>query len=334
MMSGGPALMQRYLDASAQSDEDALLAELVFENAAPVIRKTIARRLMGSSEQDRDDVAGDVTLDLITRLKKLKREGGVPIERFIAYAAVSAHNGCDQYLRQRYPQRHRLKNRLRYLLGKLPSFAIWENAERGWVCGKNSWRDLSPITPEPGLASHLASPDRGAEMVLIDVFERTAAPIEFDALVDIFADFWGIRDCAVALEFVVDTSPSIEPAPDDVIAQRESLQYLWSGIMELPQPQRAALLLNLRDPQSGSPIWLLPSSGIASVRGIAELVGIPAGEFADLWSRLPVTDMEIAERLGVTRQQVINLRQAARQRLARRLRANVSGSRKEGAATT
>jgi RNA polymerase sigma factor (sigma-70 family) len=324
MMPIEPALIQRYLDAPGQPEEDALLAELVFESAAPVIRRTIARRLMTSPEQDRNDVAGDVMLDIITRLKKLKREGGVPIDRFAAYAAVSAHNGCDQYLRQCYPQRHRLKNRLRYLLGKMPRFAMWQDPERGWVCGRASWKGRPPATPEPGLASHLGSWERRPDMLLTEVFERTATPLEFDALVEIFANFWGIRDRAVPLEFVVDSFPSVEPAPDDVMVQRENLERLWSGITELPQPQRAALLLNLRDPQGGSAIWLLPSAGIASVRRIAELVGIPANAFADLWRRLPVSDLEIAERLGVARQQVINLRQAARQRLARRLRGSTT----------
>ena len=334
MMPIEAALIQRYLDAPGQPEEDALLAELVFENAAPVIRRTITRRLTTSPEQDREDVAGDVMLDLITRLKKLKREGGVPIDRFVAYAAVSAHNGCDQYLRQRYPQRHRLKNRLRYLIGKISPFAMWEDPERGWVCGKASWKGRPPVTPEPELTAHLGSRDRRPDIVLTDVFERTANPLEFDALVEILASFWGIRDRTVPLEFVVESSPSNEPAPDDVIVQRENLERLWSGITELPQSQRAALLLNLRDPQSGSAIWLLPSAGIASVRRIAELIGIPANEFADLWRRLPVSDLEIAERLGIARQQVINLRQAARQRLARRLRANVAGPERKGTATT
>jgi hypothetical protein len=37
-----------------------------------------------------------------------------------------------------------------------------------------------------------------------------------------------------------------------------------------------------------------------------------------LWDQLPLDDLSIAARLGVTRQQVINLRKAARARLARR----------------
>src|ERR1035438_3845738 len=128
-------LLREYLDAGDAAQEDELLEALVFEHAFPVIRKTVRRRLMSSPEQDREDVAGDVILDLISRLKRLKRVGDAPIERFTAYVAVAAHNRCDRYLRQRYPQRHRLKNRLRYLLSKMPGFALWEDWERGWVCG-------------------------------------------------------------------------------------------------------------------------------------------------------------------------------------------------------
>jgi len=40
---------------------------------------------------------------------------------------------------------------------------------------------------------------------------------------------------------------------------------------------------------------------------------------AELWNSLPLDDHAIAARLGITRQQVINLRRAARERLARRL---------------
>jgi hypothetical protein len=40
---------------------------------------------------------------------------------------------------------------------------------------------------------------------------------------------------------------------------------------------------------------------------------------AELWNRLPLSDLEIGARLGATQRQVINLRKAARERLARRL---------------
>ena len=102
--------------------------------------------------------------------------------------------------------------------------------------------------------------------------------------------------------------------------RRSYLQRLWSEIVLLPPSQRAALLLNLRDLQEGV-IVLLPLTGVATIRQIAEAVAIPPEEFARLWNDLPLDDAAVAVRLGVTRQQVINLRKSARARLARRMRA-------------
>ena len=65
---------------------------------------------------------------------------------------------------------------------------------------------------------------------------------------------------------------------------------------------------------------LIPITGIATIHQIAEALDIPAEQFAVLWNRLPLDDATIADHLGVTRQQVINLRKSARERLARRLK--------------
>src|SRR4029079_4859469 len=101
--------------------------------------------------------------------------------------------------------------------------------------------------------------------------------------------------------------------------RKSYLEKLWSEIRELPQRQRAAILLNLKDSQGNSMIEMLPVTGIASIRQIAETLEIRAEDFAGLWNKLPLDDNQIAERLGITRQQVINLRKSARDRLARRL---------------
>ena len=49
-------------------------------------------------------------------------------------------------------------------------------------------------------------------------------------------------------------------------------------------------------------------------------VGLTYSELRAIWDQLPLSDIAIAERLELTRQQVINSRKSARQRLARRLR--------------
>ncbi len=319
-MQAGAELIRGYLETTDSVREEELLSALLFEQAAPLIRKTVWRRLMTSPEPDREDVAGEVMVELTSRLQRLKAEDAAPIERFEAYVVVAAHNACDQYLRQRYPQRHRLKNRLRYLLSKLPNLALWEDMERGWVCGRAAWKDRAPVPVSPELSSKLGSRDRPPEEVLTAVFDQTGGPVDFDGLTSLLAVFWGVRDSVTPLETVEHVVASKDPGIDVLLAQKQSVARLWSEIEDLPPAQRAALLLNLREPSGAAAAWLLPAGGIASVRRIAELVGIPAEEFADLWGRLPLSDLEIAAKLGVGRQQVINLRQAARQRLGRRLR--------------
>jgi hypothetical protein len=51
---------------------------------------------------------------------------------------------------------------------------------------------------------------------------------------------------------------------------------------------------------------------------LAGTLEMDRGALDRLWDRLPVDDQTIAKRLGLTRQQVINLRKSARARLARR----------------
>lgn len=106
---------------------------------------------------------------------------------------------------------------------------------------------------------------------------------------------------------------------DALLDARTMLQRLWSEILLLPLLQRQALLLNLRL-EGGEDAPLLPLLTVVSLRELAAALEMPPGDFASLWAHLPLSDNEIALRLAVSRQQVINLRKSARARLSRRLR--------------
>jgi RNA polymerase sigma factor (sigma-70 family) len=114
-----------------------------------------------------------------------------------------------------------------------------------------------------------------------------------------------------------------DPAPDAVQAyeQRAYLSLLWDEIRQLPQRQAAALILHLRDGHGRNAAALLPLTGTASLRDVARAVGLAPEKLAEIWNYLPLEDTAIAAVLQVTRQQVINLRKSARERLARRMRA-------------
>ena len=113
--------------------------------------------------------------------------------------------------------------------------------------------------------------------------------------------------------------PGRERGAEDILNERERLGAMWKEICELPLRQRTALLLNLRDDQGASALELFPLAGVAALPGIASALEMPARELAQLWNDLPLEDRRIAERLGITRQQVINLRKCARERLSHRL---------------
>jgi RNA polymerase sigma factor (sigma-70 family) len=110
------------------------------------------------------------------------------------------------------------------------------------------------------------------------------------------------------------------PAIVDVLTHRDHLERLWGEIRELPPRQRAALLLNLRDDEGRGMIELWPQTGVAPLAELALALDLTEAALRELWPTLPRDDQWIAERLGVTRRQVINLRKCARERLARRLR--------------
>lgn len=122
-----------------------------------------------------------------------------------------------------------------------------------------------------------------------------------------------------------DLEDRLERLPDgrsDAVTElmwRDALTVLWSEILALPPKQAAALLLGLRDTEGRSALILLPATGTASLRQIAAALGWSAEDLAEVWNHLPLPDRQIAEMLGLTRQQVINLRKSARERLARRM---------------
>jgi hypothetical protein len=87
----------------------------------------------------------------------------------------------------------------------------------------------------------------------------------------------------------------------------------------LPGPARFEDLVDALAAVQGI-IELFPATETATIAELAAALETTAEELGALWDGLPRDDAWIAERLGVTRRQVINLRKCARERLARRVR--------------
>src|SRR6185369_12832281 len=193
----------------------------------------------------------------------------------------------------------------RYLLNTEKRFSIWEERSAEWMCGLREWQAArAPASADilsrwretladlPHGRGGLAPAD-----LLAGIFARFGGPVEFDELVGIVGQIWGVDDPPAAPEQAARELESAQPDPADQLEWKQWMSRLWEEIRELPQGQRAALLLNLKCGAESSAVALLPLIGVASIREVAEVLGLPAEEFAQLWSQLPLDDLAIAARL-------------------------------------
>ena len=340
-----------YVHATSEADSDRLLSALVSECIEPVIKNVIRSKLhvyfdhagRASHDPDAEDLYSETLVQLLARLKECKDSpNDKSIGNLRSYVAVTSYHTCYEYLRLKYPQRHNLKNKLRYLLTHQPSLALWETETGNLLGGFSQWREtinaqtgsdrLQQLLDDPHEALQSIQPHEDFQRLkawdlVAAVFNHTSHPIELDELVGIVAKLSGIKDRPVESITRDDDADSFahmatrRPDLSEEVDQRLFLKWLWEEICQLPVRQRMALLLNLKDEQGGGVASLLPITGIATMRQIAKALEMADEDFAGLWSRLPLDDASIAELLNITRQQVINLRKCARERLERRMKA-------------
>lgn len=342
-------LLLPFLQTRDAVEAEHLLVDLVSEYVEPVARSIIKYKMYAftghsRSAQDTEDVYSDVMVRLIRRLQELRNDpDGNPITSFRSYVKIVAVNACSEFLRKKYPQRSSLQDKLRYVLTHRQGLALWKSLEAEWLCGLSRWRDqtqtrkrsdrLEQLRDNPKSYVEAILPHRNIQQMplpdlLMALFNWTESPLELDDLVRIVADWQGIKD-QTALS-AIGQSPTDQPdeieirdtriAADTELSQRVMLQRLWTEVCSLPPRQRFALLINLKDDQGQDVTGLLPLVGVCTFREIAEALALTLEQFAELAKDLPLDDATIARHLDITRQQVINLRKSARERLARRLK--------------
>jgi DNA-directed RNA polymerase specialized sigma24 family protein len=326
---------------------EAALAQLIKAHIEPVIRSVIRFKLRLDSNArpgDREDAADLAQEALAQWLVELRKLSAQPDERSIGdargLAATITYRVCYGWLRRQSPRRHALRNRLQYALTRQAGLALWTDRRNLSIAGFAAWRNVSEYDWPRTLSEKLRQlPEdekflaqvrqqcaewSGAKLgkLLAAIFDYAGGPVAFDDLVSVVAALLQIKDEPAAS--TEDQSVDAEVASGENVAWRVEkrifLERLWQEVLELPRPQRAALLLNLREADGRGCLALFPATGVATLRQIADALELPAERFAVMWTQLPLDDATIAELLELTRQQVINLRKSARERLARRLK--------------
>ena len=291
---------------------------LLLQHAQTVVMRILARNRSCVPAEDADDIVSTVHLRVFRRLQQpLDQE---PIASFADYVAMITYNVINDYLRRRYPNHTRLKNRVRYVLAHDARFARWET-KCGITAGLAAWQGREPSNA-PIQANDVTSAttrdSNNSANAIAAIFAHAGAPMLLDDLVQVLAELWNVTDATPREHGELRAVESESPA-----AQYEAKQYLgmlWAEVRELRAPQRAALLLNLRDHDGRNALVLLLLAGIATIAQIAAAVGLDLEKLNKIWNELPLDDATIAVMLGGTRQQVINLRKAARERLSRRMK--------------
>ncbi|MBO0860721.1 MAG: hypothetical protein J2P21_20005 [Chloracidobacterium sp.] len=322
---------------------EAALAQLIEAHIEPVIKGVIRfkLRLDPCVRAEAADLAQEALAQWLGELRKL---GALPEDRPISdargLAATITYRVCYGWLRRQAPHRNSLRNRLQYTLTRQAGLGIWTDHRNLSIAGFTAWRNLAEDdrpSASPEKFRQLADDEkflarvwgaggegRGPKLndLLAAIFDYTGGPIAFDDLVSVVAAVLQVKDEPPAS--TEDAVGGAEIASDEDVAwqveKRIFLERLWREVRELPRGQRAALLLNLREADGRGCLALFPATGVATLRQIAEALELPAERFAELWAQLPLDDATIAGLLGLTRQQVINLRKSARERLARRLK--------------
>jgi len=309
-------LLTRLLSSAAGEERERVIETLLL-CAAETVSRVLQRQSAHVTKEDLDDIRSTVNVRLVRKFHELP--SGDPISSLAAYVAGVAYNAFHDFLRHRHPERVRMKGRIRYAIRHDPRFAMWES-QSGMAAGLAAWSGREPqreLAPLQSLASPPMSDPQRTVNTLDIVFQRATAPLLLDDLVSLFMRLWNVSDTPRAK--LRDAATAESSGPDAQYESRQFLSKLWQEIRELPPQQRSALLLNLRDADGRNAIGQFVLAGIASAGEIAAALEMPAERLREIWNKLPMEDRHIAEMLGRTRQQVINLRKSARERLSRRM---------------
>jgi len=320
-----------------------IVGDLIARYADPIIKKILNQRLnLYFNPQRRDitkpeaeDLYQTIVLKLVTGIRKKNiDQDSQNIEEIQKYIAKIAHNVCNDYLRMKYPERNRLKSKLRDLMKRHSDFSCWK-AEDQLVCGYSSWSGRMESVKAVIMLRELeeneifASVGRtnGKELIklalsdlVVELFDRCGGPIEIERLVQMIAGVQGVKDYQ---KESIDTSPisiqSIANAPGrdhEELEARELLRHLWMKMGELPRNHRKTFALTSGDHTGESLLHTILREQIVTITQIYSALEITRDELIEIWDRLPLDIATAAKQLRTSTHMVAKWRHRSSRRLA------------------
>ncbi|MCX6612113.1 MAG: hypothetical protein NTW74_14820, partial [Acidobacteria bacterium] len=217
MQASGPTgceeLVLNFINAPSAAEAGELLSHLANTHLCPLVEAVLRARLarFPRFQQETGDIAAEAMVKILSRLQQWRAGTAEPIADLNAYAAITIRRACDQLFRHHFPNRHRLKNRIRYVLKPERGYAVWTAPNHEICCGLRSWEGSRAAQPaELGVSPFLPLQD-----IIATFFQTIGQPVELDHLVDLIAAATGVSDLPCDLETLILQSPSPAEPPAD-----------------------------------------------------------------------------------------------------------------------
>jgi len=285
------------------ASRDELLAQVL-----PAVRSILKRKSGATLAEDdarRDNIdAIELYHEVITRIweRIASTAAKDDVADLKAYAATVTHNAWSDFLREKYPRRTSLKNRLRYFAEHQPKYALWQGQGGESMCGLAKWklgaidvptsriqalRDGRERVPDLRLSGRAFEQfDASAWDNLLDaLFKRLGGPIPLDDLVAVTAYLVGLKEDRH--ESLDDEDDDLGeqladdgPTPHEIVQMRSTLARLWIAITRLKSDYRCAYLLNVPGPgKSRAELEVFVVNGIVSIADIGAVLALDDGQF-------------------------------------------------------
>ena len=303
---------------------DQLLAQVL-----PTVRAILKRKsgqTLADDDTRHDNVdAIELYHEVIARLwERLASGTAHDVDDLKAYAATVTHNAWSDYLREKYPRRTSLKNRLRYFLEHQPKYAMWSGPGGESLCGFRAWQLGAQTVGGDRIAAlregrdkipSAALPTRQFEQfdaavwdTLLDaLFKRLSGPLALDDLVSVTVQLIGMKeDRLESLDDTEDDEPADEiadhePTPEQRFETRATLTRVWAAVVRLKPDYRCAYLLNLPGPgKSRSDIEVFVVNGIVGIADIGAAIGLDERQFRIAIAELALEEDDRAELVMLT----------------------------------
>src|SRR5262249_12248946 len=335
-MRDADSVLHAYLHSTDETEQKRLENELLQAYAAPIVRRTLKQRLdfyidqscRGSNHADAADLYQEAMVRLLQKLSELRSQRDAnDINDFGHYVVRIAVNTCNEYLRDKAPERSSLNHNLRDLLTRHRDFGIWKGENNSLVCGFAAWKKwrteaIRTITPERSdeiiqslRRSGLVK--QGLERfptgkILSEIFEQVGGPIEFDCLAELVATTLMIKDLPRESLDQKDEGSGLEPIdagppPDAQIEGREMLQLMWEELRRMPAIQRDIVCFKFSDHSGEGFFKLITRARIATLKELTEEFGLTPKQLAEICEQTPMEIEDLARHFGVSRQQVSKL---------------------------